>query len=287
MRIGIAGAGFAGLGAAYHLRHHDVTVFDPKGVGGGASGVSAGLLHPFTGNSGKMNDRGREAMEETRKLLCASEAALGESVCDRSGILRRPTDDKQKKLFAKMAHAYDGLHWDGTVLHMVNGITVYPKKYLQGLLKASGAEFVEAPFSGEFDRVIWAVGASVEEDLPIQFVKGQLLRFEGKLEKSVLGNGYMAQTEDPNVYSFGATFEHHYDDDAPDMPLAKLLLREKWSGGSFKPIGCDAGVRVVNKKGQFPIIHQKDTKTWVLTGFGVRGLLYHALASKELAALLS
>lgn len=45
MRIAIIGAGFSGLAAAWYFLqqpHLEVTVFDKKGIGGGASGVAAG-----------------------------------------------------------------------------------------------------------------------------------------------------------------------------------------------------------------------------------------------------
>jgi glycine/D-amino acid oxidase-like deaminating enzyme len=288
MRIAIAGAGFAGLAAAYHLREHDVTLFDPVGIGGGASGVSAGLLHPFAGHSGRMNPRAREGMQESMRLINASEKALGRTVCDRSGIVRMPISDIQKKRYSEMPLLYEGLRWDGKNLHIDHGLTVFPKLYLQGLFQATGATFKQEKFHGDFDHVILAIGAAIVGiDLPIQFVKGQILRMPGQLSQTVLCDGYKAKTEDPNVWNFGATFEHHFSDDKPDMELAKKLLKKKWHYGSFDPIGCDAGVRVVNKRGSYPIIHSQDAKTWVITGMGIRGLLYHALVGKELSRLLS
>ncbi len=54
MKIAIIGAGFAGLAGAYYLSEHfQVTLFDLKGIGGGASGISSGLLHPYPGEKGR------------------------------------------------------------------------------------------------------------------------------------------------------------------------------------------------------------------------------------------
>jgi len=54
-RIAIVGGGFAGCAVAWHLLAAArpgapiaVALFDGAGLGGGASGAAAGLLHPFT-----------------------------------------------------------------------------------------------------------------------------------------------------------------------------------------------------------------------------------------------
>lgn len=51
----VVGGGFAGCAVAWHLLAAArarapiaVTLFDGAGLGGGASGAAAGLLHPFT-----------------------------------------------------------------------------------------------------------------------------------------------------------------------------------------------------------------------------------------------
>jgi glycine/D-amino acid oxidase-like deaminating enzyme len=54
-RYAILGAGFAGISVAWHLLKESpkelrlsVDVYDEVGIGGGASGVSGGLLHPYS-----------------------------------------------------------------------------------------------------------------------------------------------------------------------------------------------------------------------------------------------
>lgn len=51
MNIAIIGAGFSGLALAYFLLQSSahVTLFDAVGIGGGASGIATGLLHPYPG----------------------------------------------------------------------------------------------------------------------------------------------------------------------------------------------------------------------------------------------
>ena len=90
--IAIVGAGFAGVATAYHVfrqvadAHAEatadgktvapvrVTLIDEKGVAGGASGVAAGLLHPYTPR-GKIIWRGTEGVAATLELVEAAENA--------------------------------------------------------------------------------------------------------------------------------------------------------------------------------------------------------------------
>ena len=100
--IAIVGAGFAGVATAWHVVHLLATdgdgdaaptasavdpavpavprrpvrlrLFDEKGIAGGASGVAAGLLHPYTPR-GKIIWRGVESVAATLRLVDAAEAA--------------------------------------------------------------------------------------------------------------------------------------------------------------------------------------------------------------------
>jgi len=115
--VAIVGAGFAGVATAYHLakRHLEggeeeaeeeeeeeeddarrrrrrrrrrraralvVHLYDEKGIAGGASGVAAGLLHPYTPR-GKLIWRGVEGVTETLRLVDAAEAAEAASDAER------------------------------------------------------------------------------------------------------------------------------------------------------------------------------------------------------------
>src|SRR5665213_1665043 len=103
MRIAILGTGFAGLSVAWHLLNLnadcEVILFDPKGIGGGASGMAAGLMHPYVGEEGKRSFLGTEGMEASIELIDAVEAILGESVSRRDGILRYVVSEEQNQLF--------------------------------------------------------------------------------------------------------------------------------------------------------------------------------------------
>ena len=76
------GAGFAGLSAAWHLLKQSpkdsnirVDIYDEAGIGGGASGVSGGLLHPYSPKA-KLLWRAADCWSESLNLLSAAEAAV-------------------------------------------------------------------------------------------------------------------------------------------------------------------------------------------------------------------
>ena len=156
-KIAIIGAGFAGVAVAYHLmlrcaeglddspavptatadelptsrrRPVEVHLFDEKGIAGGASGVAAGLLHPYTPR-GKIIWRGVEGVAATLALVAAAEDAerrldsgaavldddddvrdgggtnahvrRGESIAWRRGTVRPAKNLKQARDLAKFA----------------------------------------------------------------------------------------------------------------------------------------------------------------------------------------
>lgn len=75
-KTAVVGAGFAGVALAFELLEGanargtalDVTLIDARGIAGGASGVAAGLLHPYTPR-GKVIWRGREGVAAAKRLI--------------------------------------------------------------------------------------------------------------------------------------------------------------------------------------------------------------------------
>ena len=66
----------------------DITIFDDLGIGGQASGIAAGLLHPYSGLHAKLNRFGMEGLKSTQELLESAKTALGADVLASSGMLR-------------------------------------------------------------------------------------------------------------------------------------------------------------------------------------------------------
>ncbi|KAL5200563.1 hypothetical protein ABZP36_021766 [Zizania latifolia] len=95
LRYAVLGTGFAGLSVAWHLLKHSpkdsrvcVDIYDENGIGGGASGVSGGLLHPFSPKV-KLLWRGAEFWKECMDLLHSAEQANGAAGQDETLIWRR------------------------------------------------------------------------------------------------------------------------------------------------------------------------------------------------------
>lgn len=281
-KVAIIGAGFAGLAAAYFLAEKfQVVVFDHKGIGGGASGISSGLLHPYPGEKGRRSWYADEAMEAARGLLSTAGKELGRPVADFDGILREGECQ---------GRGSDVETQTDEMLLIRSGITVFPHLYLRGLWKACekrGAQLAlkkvqELQELGGYDYRVVAAGAGVKAfaTLPVNFVKGQVVTcaLEKPLEKSLSAKRYLAVTEEPLMCHLGATYEREFTDDKPCLETAMKLLRP-----TIPVIECRAGIRVTNPAHYFPILHKLDEKTWVMTAFGSRGLLYHAYFGQKLA----
>jgi glycine/D-amino acid oxidase-like deaminating enzyme len=284
-KIAIIGAGFVGLAAAFYLADRfQVTLFDHKGIGGGASGISSGLLHPYPGEKGRRSWHADEAMAATRELLKVAESELGRLVADYGGIVREGECQGKEEDVELLP--------DGRFL-IRSGITVFPRLYLEGLWKACEKKGVELMVKkvgalqelDGYDYKVIAAGAKVREfaHVNVNFVKGQVLtcQLEEPLQRSVAAKRYLAMTEDPMLGHLGATYEREFADDLPCVETAIKLLEPK-----LKVVGCRAGVRVTNPAHYFPILEQVNATTWVMTAFGSRGLLYHAYFGQKLASVL-
>ncbi len=285
MKIAIIGAGFAGLAAAYYLSENfQVTLFDLKGIGGGASGISSGLLHPYPGEKGRRSWHAAEALEATRELLQVAEKELGRPVANYEGIL---------KVGECLDPGEDVEQLGPDTFLIKSGITVFPELYLQGLWQAClkrGVELVIQNIANldalaEFDQIILAVGAGIRNfpecrHLKINFVRGQILTcvFDKPLERSISAKRYKAMTSTDGVYHLGATYERDLIDDKPCKETAIALLQPE-----TEVLDCRAGIRVTNPAHYFPILEQINPKTWVVTAFGSRGLLYHAYFGKKIS----
>ncbi|KAK9698011.1 hypothetical protein RND81_08G076900 [Saponaria officinalis] len=105
-RCAVLGAGFAGLSVAWHLLSNSpkqeklhVDIFDESGIGAGASGVSGGLIHPYSPKL-KLLWRAEECWSECLNLIKVAECAphFGSDahhfIVRRTGILRPAVHEK-------------------------------------------------------------------------------------------------------------------------------------------------------------------------------------------------
>lgn len=300
------------------LPHLNITVFDARPIGTGTSGISAGLLHPYAGARAKLNWKGYEAFQATQELLNISRSALGYPVtAERSGILRLALSEIQEEDFHRcVAHHAPHVSWlspDDTQsiapgaptvpsLFIPNALTVYSSLYLRGLWEACaqhGAQFVQKRVSigdlSAFDVVIFATGTETSfpalSSLPIQIVKGQVLELRWPsslppLRYPLNSHVYLLMASNGKSCLVGATYEKGNVTDTPQLERAiEEILPKAYE--LFPPLRsaqvmrCQAGLRAVAPLHR-PLIQRLDSRQWVITGMGSKGLLYHALFARQL-----
>ncbi len=282
--VAVVGAGFAGLAAAYFLSStFQVTLFDQKGIGGGASGISSGLLHPYPGEKGRRSWHADEAMQWTRTLIHEAQEALGRPVCMENGILR---------LGPCLNPGSDVVSLGPEKFLITSGITVFPSLYLEGLWKVCAKKGVQLVIEKiddssslkEYDWIVLAAGAGIRflkerETLKVNYVKGQVLTCALKepLERSISAKIYQAMTPISFECHIGATYEREEINETVNLEKAVELLKP-----ALPVLDCRAGIRVTNPAHYFPMLEQVGPRHFVMTAFGSRGLLYHGLMGYRL-----
>ena len=307
MRIAIVGAGFSGLSAAWNLPNCQISIFDAKGIGGGASGMAAGLMHPYVGEDGRRSLLATEGMAASNELIARVEEKLGEKIANRDGILRYMVTEEQKVRFLSHCQQYQDVEPHGENCFLVkSGVTVDCPRYLEGLwemLSERGVKLIKEEISclsslKEFDQIIVAAGAGISafpelHSLKFFTVKGQVLicKAPESLElpsKSSIYKGYIAPFGEKGCCHIGSTYERGICNDLPDLEFARTELFPKIvpllaEVNQLEVVSCRAALRVIRKGHYFPIIAHIKQGLWAFGAMGSRGLLYHAYAGKLLA----
>lgn len=312
MRIAIVGGGFAGCALSFYLQSSgkaQVTLFDKKGIGSGASGIAAGLLHPYVGEQVRRSALADEGMEATRYLLETAARNSEEPIADYSGIIRVAQSlAQQRQLVEHTQNFSDITQIDENQFLIHSGITVQTNAYLNALWSVCekwGATFEQREIHSlseieGYDAVVAAAGSGIFdfkefEGFRLNPVRGQIIvskKAEGALlpERSMVGKGYIAKGVKEEEISLGATYERGVRSDTPDLESALKELQPKiealWPSLKIDLIEVKAGVRISSVGHYFPVIGQVKDSLWVMTGLGSRGLLYHALFAKMLSQAL-
>lgn len=303
-KIAVIGAGFSGLAVSYYLLQSSrckVTLFDAKGIGKGASGVSSGLLHPYPAADGKRSFRADLALEETKTLLQNVQPYSQTPLFNDEGILREAwTEDQKLRFFSHIETYKDVEHYKDNLFLIRSALIVYVPKYLEALWAACaflGANLeIKAIDSLEmlkdYDQIIIAAGWGIRnfkecDHLRVQYVKGQKLVYKTseKIPYSMMSKKYLAKMETSGQFEIGSTYERGFEDDLPclESALKDLELAKEQFLKEADFIDCKASVRVARKEGYHPIAEKLNPRCYVLTGMGSRGLLYHAYYAKLLA----
>ncbi|XP_048323536.2 uncharacterized protein LOC107427083 isoform X2 [Ziziphus jujuba] len=204
LRYAVLGAGFAGLSVAWHLLtvakdlNVCIDIYDEFGVGGGASGVSGGLLHPYSPKA-KLLWRGAECWNESMKLLSVAEAAMGFKetaqldpefqglIVRRRGILRPAVSMKNLTLFNENAQnclascRIEKVDEDAaqtlvpnlslpfnTAFYMPEAVNIHPQRYLQALYLACESLVKESCYSGFGGKELYFHKKSVHKLLDLK-----------------------------------------------------------------------------------------------------------------------
>jgi len=322
MKIAIVGAGFTGLATAWYLLQQPqackVTLYDEKVIGGGTSGIAAGLLHYYAGAHAKLNRFGKEGWKETTSLLEIASQAIGKPVAEYTGMLRLALTDEQVDDFSTSAAKHLDLHlWNAAAcqqkipyvlaragLFIPTAITVSSSLYLAGLWEAcrqKGAHFIQQQIANlaelsDFDLIILATGEGTGTlaDLSqyhLTRVKGQLLELEWPQNLEPLpyplnSHVYLMMSPNRQTCIVGSTFEREFADLDIDLDTAKSEILPK--AYEFFPllqemavVNIFSGGRV-SAKNHLPLCEKINGKTWLFTGMGSKGLLYHAFFAKKL-----
>lgn len=310
MKIAIIGAGFCGVALAYHLlqQGHSITLYDSRGIGGGASGIAAGLMHPYAGRFANCNWRGQEGMEATKELLGIASSTLGIPVADSCGLMRMALLPDQQVSFKKCAlENPENVLWksnqeshslvpgiaQASGIFIPGAITVNCPLYLKGLWMACeklGGKFEQKTITDlnqlDEERIILATGAHKElHNVPITQVKGQILEYDYPVVLPIAINSQAYIVTQFGTCLAGATFEKTFASPEPDLMVAKRDLEPKIRSlypalSNCKIIACRAGLRA-STPNHLPLVKQINARTWLVTGMGSKGLLYHALFAKE------
>jgi glycine/D-amino acid oxidase-like deaminating enzyme len=288
MRIAVLGAGFAGLATTWHLLNYTqgsttIDLFDPEPVGSGASGLSSGLLHAYSGKHAKKSWEADRCLKETHRLITVASQAVRQPLVLSKGILRPALLEEQIADFENCSKTHADTQWwdkkrcestidgltlpsQGGGLFIPDGLTIDAKKYLLGLWQACAllgtqlySEALIRPSDlDRYDRILVAIGPLSTrfpplKDLPITPVKGQMLELKWPthvppLPHSLISQKYLVMGPDYTTCFVGATFEHYFDSLNADLKKAKQEILPHIL--SFFPalneaevIGCRTGCR--------------------------------------------
>jgi glycine/D-amino acid oxidase-like deaminating enzyme len=332
MRFAILGAGFAGLAVTWHLLNYTkgtvtIDLYDPEPIGGGASGLSSGLFHAYTGKQAKKAWEADRCIQETHRLITVASKAAGKPVILSKGILRPALTPQQVEDFQKCVDEHSETEWwdnktcekkvqglhvfeQGGGLFIKDGLTLDVQAYLQGLWKACALlgtqhhqqAMIRLSDFETYDRILFAIGPMTKnfpplKDLPISAVKGQILELkwpEGVKPPpfSLVSQKYLVMRKDLKSCLVGSTYEHTFS--TPQADKAKAYEEIMPHIISFFPklakaeiLHCRAAFRATTPN-HLPIVGKVADKYFFFTGLGSKGLLYHAWIGKRVArALLS
>lgn len=312
MKIAVVGAGFCGLACAWHLADiANVVLFDKKGIGAGASGITAGLMHPYAGPKAQASWNAHAAINDSMHLLEQASVSHGSPVFSSKGILRPQTAGMD---FSQAINYPDVEWWNVEQcqklipelnplpgLFVRSGVTVHCPSYIKGLWLACQQKQVTFQIANiihpsdltGFDYIIFTVGAGQNalqgiSAPPVSLIKGQTLKLKWQntdpLPFTVNAGVQFAMVEQKSVWA-GATYERKWTTEEPDDKAEEEIRRKlnliSPAFSELPLLSIWTGLRAAtgDKK---PFITHTAPNVYCLGGMGSKGLLYHAYMAKQL-----
>jgi glycine/D-amino acid oxidase-like deaminating enzyme len=278
MKAAVVGAGLAGMAVVTFLLEKgcEVVLFDHQGVGGFASGIAAGLLHPFTAKL-KPKWIGQEALRACIDLLDYASS----SVYKKSGILKKGSFETADSNIEQI---------DKDLFLIKEGYVVDIPSYLNKLFEKGikkGLQFEQRQIEdlkelNGFDAVYLCTGALANQMkgvfLPLYSIKGQIAIVETKEVCDIpkMQKGYLLKSNGQVIW--GATFEKEFTTIDPDEAVFKKRMETEFDIDRIVEI--KASLRSYHRSLR-PLCLMINHNTFFLGGLGSRGLLYHAYLAKQ------
>ncbi len=309
MRIAIIGAGLSGLSVAWNFIQRipcEVTLFEKKGIGSGASGIAAGLIHPYAGEQGRRSAFATEGIQAAKELIAVAEEKLKKKIILQQGIIRFIHNEEQRRMFLSHCQTFGDVRpYSDHSFWIESGMTIDCPLYLEGLWEAlfeKGVKLVLKEVADlhslkNFDQIVVTAGAGVKQFPELEFLnlsvlKGQILKCHVPEtvtlpEASSICKGYVALAQERKTCFIGSTYQRGdlSEDLQPEWVKEELFPKV----ASFFPsvvnlvvAECRAAFRVTRQGHYLPIATRVKENVWTLTAMGSRGLLYHAYFGKEM-----
>lgn len=294
MKIAIIGSGLAGLGAAFYLTDHDVSIFYDLD---GASMAASGLMHKFVGSTGHKSFRADEAFQASSSIL----QTLGGSFYHKTPLIRQILSDEMGVHF-KLYEPVDIEFIGQDRIVIKEGMAIDVPSYLKalrGYLEALGVRFYQQKIASleeltSYDRVIVAAGYGIKELAPrlkMKYLKGQSLVFANQHRHTLplIAQGYLVPLGEHVI--IGSSYQKVFSSPLPDEKEVYRYLADNLKT-YFQPYDqlnfekILSGVRVAHPNVNHPKLINLDERTLIVTGLGSRGLLYHALIGKLITTYL-